>query len=168
MPKSQNRAIATISISNRNKNLGPPSPQGPQPWKKKLVHCGKCRGFFVKFVAAIFPGNRRTKLCELFRQISLHFTQSSSKNFARTLLWGIVGTIKSRDLKSQSAPRKKRKQPNRLLNRLKSSVVKIRVFSVVFLAYFQRSQGKEVQIASGLDLKLLAISKSKYKSNMCN
>ena len=37
--------------------LGPEAPRVAAVKKLNLVHCGKCRGFFVKFFAAIFPGN---------------------------------------------------------------------------------------------------------------
>ena len=37
--------------------LGPEAPRVAAVKKLNLVHRGKCRGFFVKFFAAIFPGN---------------------------------------------------------------------------------------------------------------
>ena len=42
---------ASISI------LGPEAPRVAAVKKINLVHRGKCRGFFAKFFAAIFPGN---------------------------------------------------------------------------------------------------------------
>ena len=37
--------------------LGPKAPRVAAVKKLNLVHRGKCRGFFVKLFAAIFPGN---------------------------------------------------------------------------------------------------------------
>ena len=38
-----------------------------------FVPRGKCGGFFVKFLAATFPGNWRAKICKHFRQIFAAF-----------------------------------------------------------------------------------------------
>ena len=38
-------------------HLGPEAPRVAAVKKLNLVHRGKCRGFFVIFFAAIFPGN---------------------------------------------------------------------------------------------------------------
>ena len=38
-----------------HKMLGPEAPRVAAVKKLNLVHRGKCRGFFVKFFAAIFP-----------------------------------------------------------------------------------------------------------------
>ena len=73
--------------------LCPTAPRVAAMKKLCLVHCGKCRGFFVKCFAANFPGNRRTKICEKFAKISRHFSPISCKIFGRTSLWGIAGTI---------------------------------------------------------------------------
>ena len=40
-----------------NTVFGPEAPRVAAVKKLNLVHRGKCRGFFVKFFVAIFPGN---------------------------------------------------------------------------------------------------------------
>ena len=49
--------FAETFASNFPKFLGPEAPRDAAVKKINLVHRGKCRGFFVKFFAAIFPGN---------------------------------------------------------------------------------------------------------------
>ena len=49
--------------------LGSPPPRVAAVKEPYLVQCGKCRGFFVKFLADTFPGNWRTRMCKFFRQI---------------------------------------------------------------------------------------------------
>ena len=73
---------------NTDNHLGLPAPRAAAVKELYLAHCGKCRGFFVNFFAAIFPGNWRTKICETFRQNFAAFfadlLQKFRKNFA---LW---------------------------------------------------------------------------------
>ena len=41
----------------------------------------KCGGFFVKFLAATFPGNSRAKICKIVRQIFAAFFARVGKIF---------------------------------------------------------------------------------------
>ena len=45
---------------------------------------GICRGFFVKFLAANFPGNRRTTIGDFFRQIFATFFAHVSEKFRQS------------------------------------------------------------------------------------
>ena len=61
-------------------SLGPPIPRvaqwknfGPKSVEFEVLMCG---GISVKFLAAIFPGNWRTKICDKFRQIFAAFFAS--------------------------------------------------------------------------------------------
>ena len=47
----------TLQIVGKILTLGPEAPRVAAMKKLNLVHRGKCRGFFVKLFAAIFPGN---------------------------------------------------------------------------------------------------------------
>ena len=43
--------------TNKSDMLGPEAPRVAAVKRLNLLHRGKCRGFFVKIFAAIFPGN---------------------------------------------------------------------------------------------------------------
>ena len=91
------RAIASpkkgqaMQRCHEEQSLGPPPPRVAAVKEHYLVQCGKCRGFFVKFLADIFPGNRRTKIRKIFRQIftSLfaHLLHKFHQNFALGENW---------------------------------------------------------------------------------
>ena len=70
--------------------LGPEAPRVAAVKKLNLVHRGKCRGFFVKFPFSLEIEGRKS--AKHFANISPHFSPISSKNFARTSLWGVAGT----------------------------------------------------------------------------
>ena len=57
--------------------LGHPLPRVAAVKELYLVQCGKCRGFFVKFLADIFDGYWRTKIGKFFRQIFTAFFRPS-------------------------------------------------------------------------------------------
>ena len=68
--------------------LGLPAPRAAAVKELHSVHSGKCRGFFVKFLAVIFPGNGRTKICETFRQNFAIFFAGLLQKFRRNFALG--------------------------------------------------------------------------------
>ena len=81
--------------------LVPPPPRVAAVKKLYLVHCGKCRGFFVNvFVETegrISPKQKKNA------KLSRHFSPISCNNFARPSLWGIAGTTFLRCLRTPGA-----------------------------------------------------------------
>ena len=76
----------------------PPAPRVAAVKKLYLVHCEKCRRFFVKFLAAIFHGIEGRKSAKMFAESSLHLSPGSCKTFDRTSLWGIAGITNPTEL----------------------------------------------------------------------
>ena len=71
--------------------LGPKAPRVAAVKKLNLVHRGKCRGFFVKFLAAIFPGNWRTKICTKICQNFAAFFADLFEKFRKNFALGDCG-----------------------------------------------------------------------------
>ena len=88
--RGQGHCSVTPSASE-NVLLGPEAPRVAAVKKLNLVHRGKCRGFFVKFFAAIFPGNWRTKISEKFRQNFGAFFADLFEKFRKNFALGGCG-----------------------------------------------------------------------------
>ena len=65
----------TVSFSRftPSRSVGAPPSQNLAVKEFCFVPRGKCGGFFVKFLAATFPGNQRAKICKICRQIFAAF-----------------------------------------------------------------------------------------------
>ena len=97
--------------------LGPEAPRVAAVKKLNLLHRGKCRGFFVNFFAAIFPGNWRTKICEKFRQHFAAFFADLFETFRKNFALGDCGH-KVRDcVVIAQPPKKNRSEPKVILKR---------------------------------------------------
>ena len=67
--------------------LHPSAPRVAAAKELCFVHCGMCRRF-VRFIAAISPGNQRMKICEKFAEFRGNFRLGFYQNFAWASLWG--------------------------------------------------------------------------------
>ena len=76
--------------------MGHPAPRVAAGKELYLAHCGVCRGFFVKFLAAIFLEIRERKSAKIFAALFASLLQKIRHNFA---LWdygynsGLMGLI---------------------------------------------------------------------------
>ena len=91
--RTKSLCLCCFSSLNPQRRIrcAPPTPRVAAVKELYLVHNGRCRGFFVKFVVAIYPGNGRTNICNNVCQIFAAFSSVSCQIFARVSLWGIAG-----------------------------------------------------------------------------